>query len=386
MADLTKKLIAKTFLDLADTLETGSYKKAPRILVSGLGSEYGEENIMAGAAAAAAQGAEIIYIGNAKDEKIRTIAASSEGDAHDIMGRLLKNGEADGAVTMHYSFPIGVSTVGRVMTPARGKPMYIATTTGTSSSNRLEGLIKNAINGIITAKACGLKEPTIGILNIEGARQAETALKELQSRGYKINFASSGRADGGSIMRGNDILTGACDVLVSDPLTGNILVKVLSSFTTGGGYEATGWGYGPGIGFGYDNLIMIVSRASGAPVIANAIAFASELVRGNYREIAAAEFASAEKAGLKNILENIRQKQPSATQPAPCKAPPKEIVTADIAGLEITDLDDAVGALWQAGIYAESGMGCTGPIILVNEARLDEALKVLAAGGWVSAS
>jgi len=32
--------------------------------------------------------------------------------------------------------------------------------------------------------------------------------------------------------------------------------------------------YGPGIGEGYDRIIMILSRASGAPVAANAIKFA----------------------------------------------------------------------------------------------------------------
>ncbi len=41
--------------------------------------------------------------------------------------------------------------------------MFIATTTGTSSTDRIEGMIKNAICGIIAAKTCGVKEPTVGI-------------------------------------------------------------------------------------------------------------------------------------------------------------------------------------------------------------------------------
>ena len=69
-------------------------------------------------------------------------------------------------------------------------------------------------------------------------------------------------------MRGNDLLVGACDVMVTDSLTGNILMKMMSSYCTGGSYEAVGYGYGPGIGEGYDRLVMIVSRASGAPVLA----------------------------------------------------------------------------------------------------------------------
>jgi hypothetical protein len=34
---------------------------------------------------------------------------------------------------------------------------------------------------------------------------------------------------------------------------------MLSSFTTGGSFEATGFGYGPGIGEGYEQLVMIVA-------------------------------------------------------------------------------------------------------------------------------
>ena len=39
-------------------------------------------------------------------------------------------------------------------------------------------------------------------------------------------------------MRGNDLLAGAPDVMVTDTLTGNIFMKVFSSFTTGGNYES----------------------------------------------------------------------------------------------------------------------------------------------------
>ena len=58
------------------------------------------------------------------------------------MEDLLDKGEIAACVTMHYNFPIGVSTVGRVVTPSRGKEMLLATTTGTSSTNRVEGMIK----------------------------------------------------------------------------------------------------------------------------------------------------------------------------------------------------------------------------------------------------
>ena len=79
---------------------------------------------------------------------------------------MLDNGDIDGCVTMHYPFPIGVSTVGRVITPGKGKQMFIANTTGTSAAERIEAMIRNTIAGIITAKACGIKNPTVGILTL----------------------------------------------------------------------------------------------------------------------------------------------------------------------------------------------------------------------------
>ncbi|OJT72666.1 glycine reductase, partial [Clostridioides difficile] len=86
-----------------------------------------------------------------------------------------------------------------------------------------------------------------------------------------MEFADSIRADGGCVMRGNDLLVGAPDVMVTDTLSGNIFMKVFSSYTTGGDYEAQGFGYGPGVGEDYDRKVLIVSRASGSPVVANAL-------------------------------------------------------------------------------------------------------------------
>jgi len=261
--------------------------------------------------------------------------------------------------------------------------MYIATTTGTSSTDRTCGMVLNAIYGIIAAKSCGVKDPTVGILNVESARQAEMSLKELQKNGFDISFALSGRSDGGCVMRGNDVLTGACDVLVTDPLTGNILIKMLSSFTTGGSFETLGWGYGPGIGQGFDKLILILSRASGAPLVANAIEYAAELVRGRYKDVAASVFAAANKAGLSKILDSLRAKKAPAELSPVVAAPPKEVVTAEISGIEITDIEVAVAALWQQNIYAMSGMGCTGPVVMVSEGNRPRAVSILTGKGYI---
>lgn len=371
------KIIAKTFTDIAETLEISR----PKVALTGMGSEHGESVTMEGALIAAKRGVNITYIGLAENEAVKTVKAGDDNDVHAKMNELFASGEIDAAVTMHYSFHIGVSTVGKVITPGRGREMFIAATTGSSSADRVESMILNAVYGIITAKACGIAKPTVGILNIDGANKACLALKELSANGYAINFADTTRSDGGSIMRGNDVLLGACDVLICDSLTGNILVKMLSAFSTGGSYEAVGCGYGPGIGKSQKELVLIVSRASGAPVIAGALEFAAELVKGNVASISANEFVLAEKAGLNDIIKKFKQIK---FAPAEAKMPPKEVVTVEIQGIDVMDLEDAVAALWAKGIYAESGMGCTGPIILVNPAREQQAAEILKAGNWVS--
>ena len=284
---------------------------------------------------------------------------------------------------MHYPFPIGVSTVGRVITPAKGKEMFVANTTGTSSGDRIEGMIKNAVYGIITAKASGVANPTVGILNVDGARQCEIALNQLKDGGYDFQWATSARADGGAVMRGNDVLQGTPDVMVMDSLTGNVLIKMLSAYTTGGSFEATGYGYGPGIGMDYNKLILIISRASGAPLIANALEFAAQLVRGKVFEVAKEEFAKAEKAGFSKILEARKASAKSAAPAEEVKAPPAEPCPAAILGVEVMDLEDAVKVLWKAGIYAESGMGCTGPVVLMSDANHDKAVELLRAAGYI---
>ena len=377
-----EKIIAQSFLKMADGLETGAFMDRPKIALTGMGSEHGEQNAMAAAVMAAKRGIDVYYIGTLTAEGVTTVPVANDEEGHRKMEQMLNDHQVDGAVTMHYPFPIGVSTVGRAITPAKGREMFIANTTGTSSSERIEGMIKNAVSGIIAAKACGIADPTVGILNVDGARQTEMALNQLKANGYEFTWAESARADGGAVMRGNDVLEGTPDVLVTDSLTGNVLIKMLAAFTTGGSFESTGFGYGPGIGSGYDKLILIISRASGAPLIANAIQYAAELVRGKVFDRAKEEFANAEKAGLTRILEARK----AAAKPAAeekVEMPPAEPCTASIAGIEVMDLEDAARALWKQGIYAETGMGCTGPLVMMSEANHERALEILKKAGYV---
>ena len=121
-----EKMIAKTFMDIATGLETGSFGARPRIAVTGLGSEHGEANSVAAAELAADRGVDVTLIGTAENEKFNTVKVADEDEMYREMEKMLDNGDIDGCVTMHYPFPIGVSTVGRVVTPGKGKQMFIA--------------------------------------------------------------------------------------------------------------------------------------------------------------------------------------------------------------------------------------------------------------------
>lgn len=381
---MSNNVIAKTLLEVADAIESGEFGDKKRIGVTNIGSEHGVENVAKAVELAQNNSFDVVMIGEPV-EGFDVVEAKTEDEVASKMEELLDSGEIDAAVTMHYAFPIGVSTVGRVITPAKGTEMYIATTTGTTDTNRVAAMVKNTINGIIAAKSAGIEEPTVGILNIESAPQVERALKTLQENGYDFKFQESARADGGVTLRGNDVLMGTPDVLVTDSLTGNILMKLLSSYTTGGAFEALGYGYGPGIGDGYGRKVFIISRASGAPVIANALKYAYDVVADrDLIDVSKDEYGKAKKAGLDALINDITAKASKSAEPAEVvEAPEEEIVDTDINGIDILEIDDATHALWKEGIYAESGMGCTGPIIIVNSERVAEAKSVLEEAGYL---
>lgn len=375
-----KSLIGEVFNEIADSIKSGTFGRRVKIGLTTLGSEHGVGELIRAAEMASRKYSdfEVVLIGPKAETSLKVYEANEDCEAHKIMEELLDSNEIQGCVTNHYNFPIGVSTVGRVVTPGKGREMLISTTTGTSSTNRVEGMVKNAVYGIITAKAIGIDNPTVGILNIDGARQVERALKELDSKGYKINFTESLRADGGAVMRGNDLLAGTPDVMVMDSLTGNLLIKVFSSYTTGGDYEAAGYGYGPGVGEGYNRLINIISRASGAPLVCEALRFCASCAQKDIIGIAKKEFEALNRSGFKDILSKLTQASESKKEKAEeVKAPAKKVVTFQIAGIDILELENAVQELWRNDIYSESGMGCTGPIVLVNDEDADRAKEVL---------
>lgn len=379
---MDKLSLAKSLDEIASLLESGESLNKPTIAVTNFLSELGSDNVN-NAVENLKNEANIIIVGDKYTDEFEYYEATDDASNADVIEGLFKEGKIDAAVTMHYPFPIGVSTVGRVVAPANGKLVYVANTTGTNDTNREKAMVMNAIDGIIAAKANGIKNPTIGILNVDSARVVEKKLKELKENGFDLTFAESKRGDGGVALRGNDVLAASSDIVVTDSLTGNVIQKVFSSFTSGGFYETTGSGYGPSIGEGFYTPVFIVSRASGTPVIEQAIRYAIDCVKGNINQVSKDTYAAAKKAGLEEVLKSLEPKAAAASDEEEVKVPDKEIVNASIGGIDILEIEDAIKAVHKAGIYAESAMGCTGPVVMVSEAHLEDAKNILRENNYI---
>ena len=378
-----RKLIGEALGEIVSDARSGG----PRIAVGlmAMGSELGAEELARGAAMAMENSPrlEVVMIGPkipGFDQLSWIETPPCEEDVAKAMETAIGDGRIAGAVALHYPFPLGVATIGRVLTPGKGKAMIIASSTGTTAVGRVEAMVRNALYGIAAAKSIGIENPTVGILNVDGAQLAFKGLTNLKEKGYPISFGASVRKDGGSILRGNDILAGAVDVCVADTLTGNVLMKMFSSFTTGGSYESMGWGYGPSAGEGWNKIISIISRASGAPVIAGALEYTARAASGKLPEKVAEELAAAKKAGLGMVLEGLA---PKTAQAEEVTAPPSEPTDEEIPGVDVLSIEDGVKALWKEGIYAESSMGCTGPVIKVGAKNLEKAEGILKKAGYI---
>ena len=379
-----KKLVGEALSEIISSAKSGGPKVKVGLMASG--SELGAEELARGARIAVAQHGNVIpiMIGpkiSGYDDLKWMETPECDADIAETLSAALKDGSIQGAVALHFPFPLGVTTIGRVLTPGRGTEMIIASTTGTSATQRGEAMLRNTIYGIATAKALGNDSPTLGILNVDTAQPVFRALQRMKERGYNVNFGESVRKDGGALLRGNDILAGAVDVCVTDTLTGNVLMKMFSSFTSGGSYETVGWGYGPSCGEGWGHIVSIISRASGAPVIANALAYTAKVISGRLCEKVTAEISAAKKAGLEEEIAALAPKAASTEEEA--KAPPVEPTDEEIHGIDVLEIENAVKCLWKAGIYAESAMGCTGPVVKLSKQHEGKAHELLKQNGYI---
>ena len=54
-----------------------------------------------------------------------------------------------------------------------------------------------------------------------------------------------------------------------------------------------------------------------------------------------------------------------------------------VHGIDVLEIENAVKALWKANIYAESAMGCTGPVIKMPAKHVEKAKAILKENGYL---
>ena len=211
MDESKRQLIADALADIVDKARHGG--PVCKIGLMAAGSELGQEELLRGARLAREENPalRVVAIGpraQGYDDLEWIDTPDCEADIAAAIEQALNEGTVCGVVAMHYPFPIGVTTIGRVLTPARGRPMFVASCTGSSAASRSEALLRNAVYGVAAAKACGIANPTVAFLNIDGAGPVLRALSKMRDNGYNISLGTSERGDGGSLLRGNDIVAG----------------------------------------------------------------------------------------------------------------------------------------------------------------------------------
>ena len=65
------------------------------------------------------------------------------------------------------------------------------------------------------------------------------------------------------------------------------------------------------------------------------------------------------------------------------KAPPHEPTDEELHGVDVLEIENAVKTLWKAGIYAESAMGCTGPVVKLAARNAERSEAILKENGYL---
>ena len=185
MASSIEKVIASTFMEMAQGLESGQYGRRPKIALTGMGSEHGEENSMQAAVMAAKQGVDVYYIGTLEAEGVTTIKVTDDEEGHKKMEDMLKNKEIDGAVTMHFPFPIGVSTVGAFCNSCKRKRNVHRQYNRNFQYRSYRRNDQERSLWCDCSKGMWNRKTNRWYSQWDGARQTEKALKELQSNGWR---------------------------------------------------------------------------------------------------------------------------------------------------------------------------------------------------------
>ena len=188
MQECKRAILGKALEDLVARARSG--KEPCRIGLMASGGEHSDAEFLAAASAAMNADPALTVVGvgpkpsGILPQGMDWIETGCEGpELASGMEEALAQGRIHGAVALHYPFPLGVTTVGRVLTPGMGKPLFMASCTGMSAAHRQEAMLRNAILGVAVAKALGRTSPSVGVLNLDAAPQVLRALNRMAEKG-----------------------------------------------------------------------------------------------------------------------------------------------------------------------------------------------------------
>ncbi|HXP91937.1 MAG TPA: phosphate acyltransferase PlsX [Candidatus Binatia bacterium] len=242
---------------MAARMFDGHGRKAPRIAVDAMGGDHAPAEVVAGALLAAAEGHEIVLVGDRaklaplirRNERVEIVDApevismdeapsaalrrcdvTSLGIAVD----LVRDGEADAVVSAGNSGAFLAIALIRLRTiegiarpaiaavlPAKEGPIVLIDA-GANVDCRPEWLVQFAIMGSAYAEGVlGIAAPRVGIVSV-GEERAKGNAQTIEAAALldaaPVNFVGN--------VEGKDILFNHADVVVTDGFVGNVILKV----------------------------------------------------------------------------------------------------------------------------------------------------------------
>lgn len=167
------------------------------------------------------------------DEPVRAVRRKADSSMV-VAGRMVKEGEADAMISAGNTGALmatGLLVVGRLpgierpglapMLPTLDNVGVLALDLGANMDAKPEHLLQYAQMGsLYRQKAHGMEKPRVGLLNV-GTEAAKG--NELTKQAFEL-FENASFHFVGNI-EARDVLEGACDVLVCDGFSGNIMLK-----------------------------------------------------------------------------------------------------------------------------------------------------------------
>lgn len=200
-----------------------------------------------------------------------------------VAARLVRDGDADVVVSTGPTGAVlaaAVLTLGRlaprpalaVVVPTAAGPVVLLDA-GATSESTVAQLVAHASLGTAYARALGVADPRVGLLNVgeepgKGDQLRKDAFVALSEA--PIRFVGN--------VEGHDVaLGGKADVVVTDGFTGNVLLKAVEGAVRRGGGEELPVS---GLLLGVDGLCLVGHGAAGPEDVAEVIAAAVRAHRG----------------------------------------------------------------------------------------------------------